>query len=122
VVDAERPDSHGADYKIPRNFKHLRFLKSPDMGPIDVFLHLLSFAAPAFALATLLALAGPLLLRRPRPLVAWWVQLALNSAVGVAVLALGLWHFGVDGKMATYAALVLAVAATQWAGSGGWRT
>lgn len=90
------------------------------MGPFDVLLHLLGFAAPAFALAALLVLAGPLL-RRARPLVAWWVQLALNCAVGVAVLALGLWHFGVDGKMATYAALVLAVAATQWAGSGGWR-
>lgn len=100
----------------------MRFLKSLDMGPFDVLLHLLGFAAPAFALAALLVLAGPLLLRRARPLVAWWVQLALNCAVGVAVLALGLWHFGVDGKMATYAALVLAVAATQWAGSGGWRT
>ena len=100
----------------------MRFLKSSDMGPIDVLFHLLSFAAPALALAALLVLAGPLLLRRSRPLVAWWVQLLLNSAVGVAVLALGLWQFGVDGKMATYAALVFAVAAAQWAGSGGWRT
>lgn len=100
----------------------MRFLNSPDMGPIDALLHLLGFAAPAFALAALLVLAGPFLLRRPRRPLAWWVQLALNAAVGVAVLALGLWYFGVDGKMATYAALVCAVAATQWAGSGGWRT
>lgn len=121
MVDAERPDSHGADYKIPQNFKHLRFLKSLDMGPIDVLLHLLGFAAPALAVAALLVLAGPVLLRRPRGLVPWWAQLALNSAAGVAVLALGLWHFGVDGKMATYAVLVLAVAAVQWVGSGGWR-
>lgn len=91
------------------------------MGPVDVLLHLLGFAAPALALAALLVLAGPVLLRRPRRL-AWWVQLALNGAVGIAVLALGLWHFGVDGKMATYAGLVVAVALTQWAGSGAWRT
>ena len=92
------------------------------MGPFDVFLHLLSFAAPAFALAAILVLAGPVLLRRPRGLVPWWGQLALNSLVGIAVLALGLWYFGVDGKMATYAALVLATAITQWVGGGGWRT
>jgi len=122
VVDAERPDSHDADYKIPRNFKHLRFLNSPDMGLFDVFLHLLGFTAPALALAALVALAGPTLLRRPRALLSWRAQLALNGAVGVAVLALGLWQFGVDGKMATYAALVFAVAAAQWLGSGGWRT
>lgn len=100
----------------------MRFLNSLDMGPFDVFLHLLGFAAPALALAAFLAAAGPMLLRRPRAAVRWWWQLALNAAVGVAVLAVGLWHFGVDGKMATYAALVVAVAVTQWAGSGGWRT
>lgn len=92
------------------------------MGLFDVFLHLLGFAAPALALAALVALAGPTLLRRPRALLSWRAQLALNGAVGVAVLALGLWQFGVDGKMATYAALVFAVAAAQWLGSGGWRT
>jgi hypothetical protein len=39
----------------------------------------------------------------------------------VAVLAAGLWHFGVDGKMATYAGLVAAVATAQWLGSRGWK-
>lgn len=100
----------------------MRFLNSFDMGPFDVFLHLLGFVAPAFALAAILVLAGPLLVRRPRRPVPWWVQLAINSMVGVAVLALGLWHFGVDGKMATYAALVFAAAVAQWVGGGGWRT
>ena len=51
----------------------------------------------------------------------WWLQSAINSIVGVLVLAAGLWHFGVDGKMATYAALVLAVASCQWVTSRGWR-
>jgi len=91
------------------------------MGPVDLFLHFLSFAAPALAVAAILAAGGRILLRRPRGLVSWWMQLVLNSMVGIAVLALGLWHFGVDGKMATYAVLVCAVALTQWGGGGGWR-
>jgi hypothetical protein len=99
----------------------LRFLKSPGMGPITVSLHLLSFLAPVLAVAVLVALGGRLLLPAPRALVSWWVQLGLNAVVGAAVLGLGLSHFGVDGKMATYAALVLAVAACQWVGSAAWR-
>ncbi len=99
----------------------MRFLKSPKMGPIALSLHLLSFVAPALVLAVLVALGGRLLLPAPRALLPWWAQLGLNAVVGAAVLALGLWHFGVDGKMATYAALVAAVAACQWVGSAAWR-
>ncbi len=91
------------------------------MGPLDLSLHLLSFAAPALALALLLALAGRVLFPRQRALFGWWGQVALTSIVGVAVLAAGLWHFGVDGKMATYATLVIAAAAAQWVGIAGWR-
>jgi hypothetical protein len=91
------------------------------MGTLDLTFHLLSFAAPALALALLLALAGRVLFPRQRALLGWWGQVALTSIVGVAVLALGLWHFGVDGKMASYAALVLAAAAAQWVGIAGWR-
>ena len=95
------------------------------MGALDLFFHLLSFAAPALALALLLALvvllAARVLLPRQRALLSWWAQLGVNALVGVAVLALGLWQFGVDGKMATYAALVVAVALAQWVGIAGWR-
>lgn len=91
------------------------------MGPIDVLFHLLSFAAPALALALALALGVRVLLPQRPLLLSWWAQLALNAVVGVAVLALGLWHFGVDGKMATYAALVIGTAAAQWVGVAGWR-
>jgi hypothetical protein len=91
------------------------------MGPIDVLSHLLSFAAPALVLALVTALAARVLLPRQRSRFSWWAQLALNAVVGVAILALGLWHFGVDGKMATYAALVVGVAAAQWVGGAGWR-
>lgn len=91
------------------------------MGPTDIFLHLLSFAAPALALAFFMALATRVLLPQRVVLLSWWGQVALNAVLGIAVLALGLWHFGVDGKMATYAALVVVTAAAQWVGIAGWR-
>jgi hypothetical protein len=37
-----------------------------------------------------------------------------NSIVGVVVLLAGLLWFGNDGKVITYAAMVLACASTQW--------
>jgi hypothetical protein len=92
------------------------------MGPIDVSLHLLSFSAPALAVAFLVALGGRMLLPGRRPLASWWAQAGLNALAGLAALAVGLWYFGVDGKMATYAALVVAVAASQWVGSAAWRS
>jgi hypothetical protein len=99
----------------------LRFLNSPDMGPTAVFLHLLSFAAPALALALLVTLAARVLFRGQRPLLPLWAQLGLNAVAGLGALILGLWYFGVDGKMATYAGLIAAVAACQWVGSAAWR-
>jgi len=91
------------------------------MGPVDLFLHLLSFAAPALAVAFLVALGARIALPGPTAARSWWGQGAVNALVGVLVLAAGLWHFGVDGKMATYAALVVAVASCQWACSRAWR-
>lgn len=41
-------------------------------------------------------------------------RLIANSLVGSLVLAGGLVYFGEDGKMATYAVLVLGVATSQW--------
>jgi len=90
------------------------------MGRLDLLLHLLSFAAPAVAVAFLVALAARVLLPRRPASLPWWGQAAINSIVGVGVLGAGLWHFGVDGKMATYAALVLATASCQWVLSRGW--
>jgi hypothetical protein len=46
---------------------------------------------------------------------------AINFIVGVAVLSAGLMIFGRDGKMATYVALVLACATSQWLLAGSWR-
>jgi hypothetical protein len=84
------------------------------MGPLDLLIHLLSFLAPALAVALLVALAGPFLVARKAPGRRWWALAAINSVAGAAVLAAGLWWWGVDGKMATYATLVVVVASCQW--------
>jgi len=91
------------------------------MGSLDFFFHLLGFCAPAVAVAILVALAARVLSPRRAKYGPWWVQAAINSIAGVLVLGVGLWYFGVDGKMATYAVLVAVVASCQWVGSRGWR-
>lgn len=88
------------------------------MGPFDLLLHLLNFTAPALAVGLVLALCARL---------AWpgrgrlWTHAGINTLTGVAVLGAGLWWFGRDGKMATYAALVATCAASQWLLSRGWK-
>lgn len=83
------------------------------MGPLDLISHLLGFAAPAFFVAVLVALFARWLRLSP-PSLRWWVQAAINFTAGLLALLAGLWAFGVDGKMASYAALIAAVATTQW--------
>ncbi|HUR90481.1 MAG TPA: hypothetical protein VMZ74_15450 [Ramlibacter sp.] len=90
------------------------------MGPSQFALHLLGFVAPALFVGLAVAVGARWVRLSPQPL-RWWVHAAINFTAGVAVLAAGLWHFGVDGKMATYAALVAAVATTQWLCSRGWK-
>lgn len=92
------------------------------MTVVDLTWHLLNFAAPAAALAVLVALAG-LWVLPPRGgwLLGWWPAVLVNFLVGLAVLAGGLAWFGRDGKMTTYAAMVVAVATSQWLAGRGWR-
>jgi hypothetical protein len=88
----------------------------------DLLDHLLSFAAPALAVALLVTLAAPLVLPRAGLALSWWARFAINCAAGLAALAAGLWYFGRDGKMASYAAMVLAVATAQWLTARAWRS
>jgi hypothetical protein len=92
------------------------------LGPLESILHLLSFAAPAFVVALLVTLASGWVLPRAGKGLGWRGRFALSFVAGVATLAIGLWAFGRDGKMATYAALVLVVATTQWLAGNGWRS
>ena len=84
------------------------------MSPLLLLDHLLNFAAPAFFVALLLALATwPFRRKRPgTPGV--WAQTAINFIAGLAVMAGGLAYFGRDGMMATYAALALVCGTVQW--------
>ena len=84
------------------------------MGPLDTVWHVLNFFAPALGLGVVAASAAKLLWRRDLAGVAW-LRLALWAALaGMVVLIGGLVVFGRDGKMATYAALVVATAVALW--------
>lgn len=91
------------------------------MNALALFWHLLGFVAPALAVALLVALAARWVLPRNGPRPGWRASIAINFIAGVVVLGAGLWWFGRDGKMATYAAMVVAVATAQWLGGRGWR-
>ena len=88
------------------------------MGLWGILLHLGNFALPALAVAALLSpgVLGrrallPLLAAGWRPLLRTWAWLA---ASGLAVLVAGLAAFGRDGKIGTYAALVLVMGSVAW--------
>ena len=91
------------------------------MGFLDVFWHLAGFAAPALVLAPAVVLAARIGRRKQVRTRRWLLELAVNFLVCLGVLAAGLVLAGQDGRMATYAALVLASASTQWLLERGWR-
>ena len=85
------------------------------------FNHLLNFFSPAAAVAVVLC-CGSLIFWFKRPAMQpWWAQAAINFILGCAVLVAGMAWGGRDGKMLTYAALVLACASCQWVLLRGWR-
>lgn len=90
------------------------------MGPLDILNHTLNFVAPAAAVALLLVLCGRLVGAQGTGM-ALWRQFAMVFVVGLMVLAGGLALLGRDGKMLTYAALVVATATCQWVLGRGWR-
>lgn len=83
------------------------------MTVLGLFWHLLGLVAPALVLAPAVVLTSRVLGRRPARAPGWQRQLAINLGVCVLVLAAGLVLTGHDGRMATYAALVLASSACQ---------
>lgn len=91
------------------------------MPPLALIDHLLNFVAPAFFVALTLAILTRWAFRRNAGAPRFWAQIAVNSVAGAAVLAAGLMYFGRDGKMATYAALVMVCGTVQWFLVGGYR-
>jgi hypothetical protein len=85
------------------------------MGPLDAFWHLLNFFLPALWVAALAAAGAKWLLWRRELAGVPWRRLVLWPALaGSAALIGGLVITGQDGRMATYAAMVLAAAAALW--------
>ncbi len=84
------------------------------MGVLDGIWHLLNFVAPALGVALLASSVVKLSWRRDLAGVAWHVMVLAAAAAGVLALTAGLVVFGRDGKMATYAALVVASGLALW--------
>ena len=61
-----------------------------------------------------MALVGPWWVQGRPSWLAWKRQFLMNSVIGGLVLVTGWLWLGHDGKVITYAAMVLACASTQW--------
>ena len=87
--------------------------------------HLLNFIAPALFVALCVVLAarrwpgGRSAARSSR--MGWGRQFAIVALVNVLVMVAGLVFFSQDGKLLTYAAMVLASALAQWLLMRGWK-
>ncbi len=84
------------------------------MRTLDLLLHLLNFAAPAACVALLMMLGSRIFIRKQPMAPRLWAQFAINFVVCLMALVVGLWFFGRDGKMASYAALVVCCTTSQW--------
>ncbi len=91
------------------------------MGPLDLLNHLANFAAPALWMAVMVSLLAFIFMKKVAGAPVFHTQAAINFVVSLVVLVLGLWWFGRDGKMATYAAMALACATSQWVMLRGWK-
>jgi hypothetical protein len=86
------------------------------MGLLDIINHLLNFVAPALWVGLVLAVAAPVFMPKRPGAPGIRAQAAINFIAGVLALVLGLWFFGRDGKMASYAAMLVACCLGQWLG------
>ena len=84
------------------------------MDPLDAVWHLLNFFAPAFGIGALSSALAKLFWRASLKRVAWFRLFAVSSGAAAATLVGGLVVFGHDGRIVTYAAMVLATALSLW--------
>lgn len=87
--------------------------------------HIINFLAPAAITALLLVILSwvfkRFLVSKKSLIQSKYAQTAILFIVNLFVLAAGLVFFGNDGKMATYAAMVLTSAVCQWVLWRGWK-
>ena len=84
------------------------------LDALDLFWHLANFALPAVAVGALTAALCKLFWRKSLARHAWFTLAWQASAAGLAVLVAGLVITGHDGRMVTYAGLVVACALVPW--------
>ena len=85
------------------------------MNILLLFNHVLNFVAPAVFVGFFLAALAPWVLRKSPRRGTWMVRALSNTVCGLCALLGGLWFFGNDGKMGTYAGLLLACSLSQLA-------
>jgi hypothetical protein len=92
----------------------LIFRKRRPLDALDLFWHIANFVLPAVGVGALSAALCKLLWRRGLARVTWFTLAWQASAAGLAVLVAGLVITGHDGRMITYAGLVVACAVVPW--------
>ena len=84
------------------------------MDALDLFWHIANFVLPAIGVGALTAALCKLFWRRALARTSWFTLAWQASAAGLAVLVAGLAITGHDGRMMTYAVLVLVCALVPW--------
>ena len=88
--------------------------KETALEPLDALWHLLNLFAPALGTGFIATALAKLLWRAELKRVGWLRLGALTSACAIVVLLAGLLVLGHDGRIATYAVMVLAIAFGLW--------
>jgi hypothetical protein len=88
--------------------------KDSEMGPLDALWHLLNLFGPALGTGLIAAVLAKLLWRRDLKAVPWRRLALWGCAAAAGVTLAGLVVFGRDGRMATYGAMVAAIALALW--------
>ena len=89
-------------------------VKDDRLGPVDTFWYVMNFFGPAIGLALIAPSLAKLLWRKALKGARWIRLSAWVFGACAAVAIAGLVVFGHDGKMATYAAMVVVCALTLW--------
>ncbi len=84
------------------------------MDALDLFWHLANFVLPAAGVGALTSALCKLFWRRGLARTPWFTLAWQCSAAGLVVLAAGLVITGHDGRMITWAGLVIACAIVPW--------
>ena len=84
------------------------------MDAINLFWHLANFMLPALGVGALTAALCKMFWRRSLARTRWFTLAWQASVAGLAVLVAGLAITGHDGRMATWAGLVIVCALVPW--------